>query len=128
MTSDNSSSQIGLWHLIYLMTLLCLGALSREEFRHMLAASDDGILLVYDEHGRSKLLMPDHLSGHPRPLHTILPYNERKMLELDLSLLKPSACEAPLGLSHYWGLPRRLGVSLAAHAPRPDLAAHPGSA
>ncbi len=61
MTSDNSPSKIAFWHLIYLMTLVCLGALSREEFRHMLAASDDGILLVYDEYGRSHLLMPDHL-------------------------------------------------------------------
>jgi hypothetical protein len=126
MISKSSFPKISFWHLIYLMTLVCLGALSHEEFRHMLAASDDDILLVYDAAGRSHLLMPDHLSGHPRPLHAILPYNERKMLELDLCLLKPSCCEAPMGLSHVWFRPNRLGEALSAHAPRPDLAAHPG--
>ena len=45
---------------------------------------------------------------------------------LDLALMKPSCCDAPAGLCHFWDLPRRLGEILTAHAPRPALACHPG--
>jgi hypothetical protein len=128
MISDHSSSQLPFWSLVYLIAMVLMGWLSCEEFRHILAATDEAVLLVYDKHGRSHLLLPDHLSDRPQPPPKYAPFSDRKLFELDFTLLKPSCCEAPMGLSHYWGLPRRLGEALGAHAPRPALSAHPGSA
>ncbi len=125
MNDDQAFSQIPFWHLVYLIAMVLMGRLTYEEYRHMLAAADENVVLVYDADGNSHLLLPDYLAGRPRPLYTLLPYNEKKMLALDAALLKPSCCEAPDGLSHYWFRPNVLGASLAGHAPRADLAHHP---
>ncbi len=118
-------SQIPIWHLIYLIAMLLMRQITREQFRHMLAEADEDTLLVYDKYGRSHLLLADHLAGRTRPLHTAFPYNEKKMHALDKALMKPSACEAPDGLDHIWFRPRVLGRMVTGHAPRADLAHHP---
>ena len=127
MISDHSSSQLPIWRLVYLIAMVLMGWLSREEFRHILAATEEGVLLVYDADGRSHLLLPDHLTDRPQPPPKYAPFSDRKLSELDFCLLKPSCCDAPLGLSHFWFRPNRLGVSCGAHRLRPQLTTHPNS-
>ncbi len=127
-----------LWQWLCLLTLVCLGWISREQLGVMFAEieteTDNGALLVYDHDGNGHVFLPDDVAGRQHSCltpATALPprwvgaQGCETLLELDVALMKPSCCDAPEGLSHLWYLPKRIGAVLPFRRLRPALTHHP---
>ena len=121
-----------IWQWLCLLTLVFMGWVSREQLGAMFAEIDaeaeNGALLVYDHDGKGHVFLPDDVAGRHSFLTpaTALPprwvgaQGCETLLVLDIALMKPSCCDAPEGLCHYWDLPKRIGGIL------PTLPGHPG--
>ncbi len=117
------------WQWLCLLTLIVMGWVSREQLGAMFVEEDDGSLVVYDRDGNPHVYLSDTAAGRTDPYSALsfdFAQDEQDLLELDTALMKPSCCDAPDGLCHFWDRPRRLGQILAAFAPRPALTCHPG--
>jgi hypothetical protein len=117
------------WQWLVLFTLIVMGWVSLEQLGAMFVEEDDGSLVVYDRDGNPHIYLSDAAAGRADPYSALsfdFAQDEQSLMELDVALMKPSCCDAPEGLSHFWDRPRRLGQILAAFAPRPALTRHPG--
>ncbi|MEE9380985.1 MAG: hypothetical protein V3V03_06245 [Hyphomonadaceae bacterium] len=124
-----------IWQWLCLLTLVCLGWVSREQLGVMFAeietGTDNGALLVYDHDGNGHVFLPDDVAGrrvpfNPEPFILSLSkgeedQHEETLLSLDIALMKPSCCDAPEGLSHYWYRPNCIGDVLPFRRPAPVI-------
>ena len=110
------------WQWLVLFTLIVMGWVSREQLGAMFAEEDDGSLVVYDRDGNPHVYLSDAAAGrvelYPPSFAEV---SDEDWLALDLAQMKPSCCDAPEGLSHFWDRPRRQGEILASFAPRPAI-------
>ena len=133
-----------IWQWLCLLTLVCLGWVSREQLGAMFAeietATENGALLVYDHDGKGHVFLPDDVAGrhvpyNPEPFILSLSkdeadQHEETLLVLDIALMKPSCCDAPEGLSHLWYRPNCIGTlptTFPGHPGQGARAADPGS-
>ncbi len=118
-----------IWQWLCLLTLVFMGWVSREQLGAMFAeietGTDNGALLVYDHDGNGHVFLPDDVAGRYVPFAPHVELDEAGLWELDLALMKPSCCDAPEGLSHFWYLPKRIGAVLPFRKLCPALTHHP---
>ena len=126
-----------IWQWLCLLTLVFMRWVSREQLGVMFAEietdTDNGALLVYDHDGNGHVFLPDDVAGryvpyNPYPEPFILSLSkdeadqhEETRWELDVALMKPSCCDAPEGLSHYWYRPNCIGAVLPFRRPAPVI-------
>ena len=102
-------------------------------FAEIETGTDNGALLVYDHDGNGHVFLPDEAAGRPDPYSALsfdFAQDECALFALDMALMKPSCCDAPEGLCHFWDLPKRLGDVLPTSPRHPGqgaCAADPGS-
>ena len=121
-----------IWQWLCLLTLVFMGWVSREQLGVMFAeietGTDNGALLVYDHDGNGHVFLPDDVAGRHVP-HSALSFDfaqdECALFALDMALMKPSCCDAPEGLCHFWDLPKRIGAVLPFRKLCPALTHHP---
>ncbi len=114
-----------IWQWLVLWSLMCMGWLSREQLEEMLSEAHDGALLVYDHNGKAHVFLPD-----AAPVAPLIPFDETNLMVLDVALMKPSCCDAPEGLCHFWFRPNCIGTlptTLPGHPGQGARAADPGS-
>ncbi len=116
-----------IWQWLCLLTLVCMGWISREQLGAMFAeietGTDNSALLVYDHDGNGHVFLPDDVAGRPIPgaLSFDFAQDERVLQVLDIALMKPSCCDAPEGLCHFWYRPNCIGTHLPFRRPLPAI-------
>ena len=119
-----------IWQWLVVWSMMCIGWMSREQFAEIVASEGDGTLVVYDKDGNGVLLVPDDVAGRQSPFQSHVDLDDKALWELDLALMKPSCCDAPEGLSHFWYRPNCIGTLPTIRPGHPGQgarAADPGS-
>lgn len=124
------------WCWIFFWPLVVLGLLSEDHFYAIffpprgasLSAALKASTVLSPVAGPWSAVHPAPLLGDASAIAPVgvAPLWAHEYVAMASTLRKPSCCDAPDGLCHFWDLPRRLGIALAAHGLRPALTSHPG--